>query len=468
METIGSIKKIVLSLIILLLTAIFTVTKLGVKDGATFTMSVALIILMLIVSKKDMKKAMYIFIISLPILVTARKLFYLDLGIVRLNFESIVIIYFFTLNYKYIRGKFTCLTNSKNTRRYSYYIILFVIASYTSCFFSKDILDSIGLNTTSILIPIILMITVVGVFDKVDIKRIVYSLIICINLSCFYGYVQMLSIGTSISVIKQARENITFGYHNTNIFVVIALLIYPLLLNELFYKNNNKKENMFLVSSLMIQTVAIALTFSRGAWLSLALVFVAMLFSKKYRVLFAIISIVGVLSASTILPIIMNRGNTNTGGILTNQSTTARLQSICTSTEIIKDNLFGVGYGEFNNSYREYAVKGYFDIPEEIRDAMRSPFYTLENAHNFFLHIGVELGVVTLVCIILIFFNRIVMCFKSYKENRGFFIAIIMFVFLGLTTGIELNHKGVLTNTYILWLIFGLITLNTIKLEQNK
>ncbi|MGL5353975.1 MAG: O-antigen ligase family protein, partial [Clostridium sp.] len=388
-------KKIGLCIIILALTAIFTVTKLGIKDGATFTMSVALIIIMIGMSREDMKKSIYIFIISLPILVTARKLFYLDLGIVRLNFESMMIIYFFLFNYKYIINKIKSAAEIKSVRRFNYYIILFVIASYTSCFFSKDILNSIGLNTTSILIPIILMITVVGVFDKVDIKKIVYSLIISINLSCFYGYMQMLSIGTSLSAIKQARDNVTFGYHNTNIFVVIALLIYPLLLNELFYKKNSRKENIFLVISLMIQSVAIALTFSRGAWLSLALVFVAVLFSKKYRVLFIAITIVGVLSASTLLPIIMNRGNSNTGSLLTNQSTTARLQSICTSSEIIKDNIFGVGYGEFNNSDREYAVKGYFDIPEEIRNKMRSPFYTLENAHNFFLHIGVELGSVT-------------------------------------------------------------------------
>ncbi|MBB6713543.1 O-antigen ligase family protein [Clostridium gasigenes] len=468
MDFIKDIKKMGLVLIILIATSVFSVSSLGIKDGFMITMSVALIIIMFVISRKDMKKSMCIFLISMPILVTARKLFYLDLGLIKLNFESIMIIYFFSLNYKSTSNKIKTMTFTKSSKKLVYYSILLIIGSYVSCFFSKDIMKSFALNTTSILVPIMLMITIIGIFEKSDIKKIVYSLIVTINLSCFYGFIQMLNIGFNISAIKQARAYVTFGYHNTNIFVVIALLIYPLLLNELLYKKNNKKEKIFLIASLMIQTIAIALTFSRGAWLSLGLVFGAMLFSKKYRVVFLIISIVGVLSASTILPYIMSRGNSGKISILTNQSTTARIQSIFTSSEIMKENILGVGYGEFNNSYRDYADRGYRDIPEKIRSKMRSPFYTLENAHNFFLHIGVELGIVTLVSIMLILFNRIRACFKRYKDNRGFFIAIIMFIFLGITTGIELNHKGVLTNTYILWTIFALITLNSVSDNENK
>lgn len=468
MEFMKNKKKIGLILSILVVISIISLSKLGIKDGSMVSISVLLIIIMILLSKKDMKKSMYMFIVSMPILVTARKLFYLDLGLIKLNFESVMILYFFILNYKYIVNKFKTMTHSNSGKRFIYYVIFLIIASYASCFFSKDIMKSIALNTTSILVPTLLMITIIGVFEKSDIKNIVYTLIMCINLSCFYGFMQMLSIGTSLSAIKNSREYITFGYHNTNIFVVIALLIYPLILNELLYKKNNKKENIFLIASLLIQTMALLLTFSRGAWLSLGLVFIAVLFSKKYRGVFLVISILGIVSASTLLPYIMSRGGSSETSILTNQSTTARIQSIYTSVEIMQDNILGVGYGEFNNSYRDYAVEGYMDIPKEIRDKMRSPFYTLENAHNFFLHMGVELGIFVLASMILILINRIIECFKNYKDNRGIFIAIAMFIFIGITTGIELNHKGVLTNTYILWTIFALITLNSMDNNENK
>ena len=39
----------------------------------------------------------------------------------------------------------------------------------------------------------------------------------------------------------------------------------------------------------------------------------------------------------------------------------------------------------------------------------------------------------------------------------------MIFVFIGLTTGIELNHKGVLTNTYIMWILFAMISVNNEK-----
>lgn len=462
-------KEIGLFFLILIVTALISVFQLGIKDGATFTMSVALVIIMMVLSRKNMKNSICLFFISMPILVTARKLFYLDLGLIKLNFESVMIIYFFVLNYKGIVNKISVMAESKKSKRFIYYMTFLIIGSYASCFFSKHIMNSIALNTTSILVPTLFMITIIGVFNKGDIKKIVYSLIVCVNLSCFYGFVQVLGIGLNISAIKESRELLTFGYHNTNIFVVIALLIYPLLLNELLYKKNNNKEKLFLIASIMIQTVALLFTFSRGAWLALGLAFVVILFSKKYRVMFAIISIVGILSASTILPYIMSRGVSSETSVLTNQSTTARIQSIFTSTEIMRDNFLGVGYGEFNNSYRDYSVEGYMDIPDNIRLKMRSPFYTLENAHNFFLHIGVELGVAVLISIVLVLFNRLIECLKNYKANRGFFVAIGMFIFIGMTTGIELNHKGVVTSTYILWAIFALIALNSISSnDENK
>lgn len=460
-----NMKKIILLLLTLVVVLMATVSTLGLKDAATFAMSVGLIIIMLEVSRYDMKKSIYIFFVAMPILVTARKLLYLDLWLIKLNFESLMIIYFFVVNYKKIISKFNIINESKINKRFIYYMSFFMLASYVSCFFSKDIMDSFALNTTSVLVPTLFMITILALFEKSDIKNIVYALIISINLSCLYGFAQMAGIGGGLSNIKALRSHVTFGYHNTNIFVFIAMLVYPLLLNELFYKKNNKKENIFLICSLMLQTMAIALTFSRGAWLSLGLVFVAVLFSKKYKKIFIVICILGVISLPVVLPYIMTRGNTGSVSMLNNQSTTARIQSIYTSVEIMKDNVLGVGFGEFNNSYRDYAVEGYLSIEESIRDQMKSPYYTLEHAHNFFLQIAVEMGFLSLILIILILSNRLVVCIKNYKENRGFFVAIVMFIFLGITTGIELNHKGVVTSTYMLWAIFALVALNT---KSNK
>lgn len=270
--------------------------------------------------------------------------------------------------------------------------------------------------------------------------------------------VQVLGIGLSLNVIKKSREYLTFGYHNVNIFVNIALLVYPLLLSELLYKNTDKKEKIFLIGSLLLQTGSIFITFSRGAWLALAMVTVAIFFSKKYKVIFAVMMVTGLLLGNLLLPSILSRGSGNQS-FLVNTSNTARILSIYTSKEIMMDNIYGVGFGNFNQKYRNYVISGYLNINEQERMQMSTPLYTLEHAHNFFLNIGVELGIFALIAVILVFFERIMVCIRNFDDNRDFLISILMFIFIGLTTGIELNHKGVITNMYILWILFGLVTL---------
>lgn len=442
---------------------IFAVSKAGVKDGATFTLSVVLTVLIITLAKKDFKKATYLFIISMPILVTARKLLYLDFFILNINFESIIILYLFIIKYKdVIKGLEKLILNKALSTKLFYYIGFFIIASYTSCIFSKEPIRSLELTTTSVLIPILLIIIVMGLFNEKDIKNIVYSLIVSINLSCLYGMIQVLGIGLSLNAIKVSREYLTFGYHNVNIFVNVALLVYPLLLNELLYKSTDKKEKLFLIPSLLLQTTSIFITFSRGAWLALAMVVVAIFFSKKYKVIFAIMIVMGMFFGNLLLPSILSRGNGNQA-FLANTSNTARILSIYTSKEIITDNIYGVGLGNFNENYRKYVISGYLNINEEERKVMSSPLYSLEHAHNFFLSIGVELGVFALISILLIFTERITKSIRNFEENRAILISIGVFIFIGVTTGIELNHKGVITNTYILWILFGLISLQELS-----
>ena len=103
-------KKNLLRLILLAVVAVvcgvLAVGKLGVKDGATFTLSLLLTISILSVGKNDIKKAVYLFIVSMPILVTARKGFYLDFLIFKLNFETLIILGLFIVNYRNIALNF--------------------------------------------------------------------------------------------------------------------------------------------------------------------------------------------------------------------------------------------------------------------------------------------------------------------------------------------------------------------------
>ena len=452
-------------ILLIIFCSIFFVEKVGVKDGFTASLSLILTLYIIISSKKNIKKSLCIFIISMPILVTARKVLYLDFFLLKVNFESIIILWLFISNYKKIKATVDKFIN-KN-KYFMYLIILFIVSAYISCIFSNDLKNSVELVTTSVLIPVMIGALAITYFEKKDIKFIIYSLIISVNLSCLYGIVQILGDGLNLHNIIKSRGLITFGYHNVNIFVNIALMVFPLLLNELLYKKNNLKEKVFLIISGLLQSGCIFITFSRGAWLSLGLVIFLILFSKKYKYLFLVIIVSATLISPIALPKILGRGDSSVH-FLQNTSNTARVLSIVVSKDSIKDNIFGVGYGRFNEIYRETADDAYMSLDYNIRKNMLTPLYSLEHAHNFFLNIGVELGLFSLISIVLIFIYGIINCLKNYKFNRGIFTSLILFIFIGVTTGIELNHKGVLTNTYILWLLFSIIIINNSKIEEEN
>lgn len=451
--------------IITIVIGIFSVKEIGIKDGGTFTLSVASVFLTLILMRYDFKKAVYLYIISMPILVTARKVLYLDLFFIKLNFESIVILALFIFNFKEIYENLK--VRYKENSRIFKLIGLFVLFSLISVIFARNFGDTLGFTVTSVIVPILLGIIILTTFEKKDLKYIAYALGFSVNLSCLYGMVQLLGIGFDLETIKNSRDALSFGYHNGNIFVNIALMVFPLLMNYLLYEKTSRKEKVFLILSLGLQALSIFLTFSRGAWLGLAICVFLILISKKYKYICISLVIIGLVASPFVLPKILGRGDSS-AHFLENTSNTARILAAMTSKDIMKNNLFGVGYGNFNSYYRANAANSYLGFDEGLRVNVITPLYTMEHAHNFFLNIGVEGGIISLILMVLIFANRIKETIKSYSINRGIFVSIMLFLFIGLTTGIVLNHKGVVTNTYIMWILFAMINLKSEEKNKKK
>ena len=69
---------------------------------------------------------------------------------------------------------------------------------------------------------------------------------------------------------------------------------------------------------------------------------------------------------------------------------------------------------------------------------------------------------------ILIFINRIAACLVDYKENRANIISLGTFLIFSVLTGIEFNHKGVITGILILWVVFAVIELNRSKVINKN
>lgn len=453
---------IFITLIAIALSAIF-LKDLGLKDAAVFFIGTVMLFLEIYLIFLDKKKSLLLFIISFPIIVTARKVCNFDFLFLRITYETIYITFFFLINYKNVSSKIKELLKNGKSKEFKFImqIFIFSIFAVVSCIFSVITLHSMSEVFISVFVPFFFMICILITFTKEDLSNIIFSLVISIDLSCIYGFSQMFSNHIPLRAIGANTDLLTFGYHNVNIFASILIIISPFMLQQILYRKNSNKAKVFLFISLGINLLALFLTHTRGAWLTFVAVAFLILISKKYRKIMYIFIAGGVLVAKPVLTYILSRGTTTS--IFVDESAIARVQSIFTCVKMMILYPFGVGPGNFAAMYKRYAEAGYLLMPQSMRIKINMPNYVLENAHNLWLQIGVEYGLVCLIVFMIIIINRLIVAFSNYKENRATIIAIVSYFIMSVTSGVEFNHKGVITGNLILWLVFAMIELNKSK-----
>ena len=470
-EIFHSNKKIILLTFVISCLAVFLNLKVSSSKKDLLMLFLAMFLLLndiylIFVSKK---KSILLFIISLPFLVTARKFVQMDFFIFKISFETIYVTILFMLNIKEIFNTVKLQFLKGNKKIYMFYILLFIfiILVYNSNMYSVYFWKSMSDTYLGVVTPIMFMLAVIAIIGKEDVDKILYASILSINLSCLYGFLQIFKDGISLTSINKNRGLLTFGYHNVNIFAGILVTIIPILLNYILYNKNTKREKIFLYLSFIIQFISLAITFTRGAWLSAALAIFLIFISKKYKKIVIVMIILGIVLMKPALSFVITRGNT-TGTFLNNESAVARLQSIYTDAAIIKDYPLGVGMSAFPEYYKEFATRGYLMMPDNLRWSIKAAHYMLEHAHNLLLQIGVEFGIISLITYLLIIVNRIKVAFNDYAKNRGLFVSLITYIFFSTITGNEFNHKGVITGTLIIFLILGLLQINNFTLEKDS
>ncbi|KGK87876.1 O-antigen ligase family protein [Clostridium sp. HMP27] len=441
-----------------LIVSIMLMKSIGMGTSTMLFAALFLLLVDMILIKTDKKLSILMFILFLPIYTTVRRIVYFDVLFLRVTFETIYVLVLFIFSFKDIKVKIASYyKNDKRNFNFIVLILTFLIFCINSSFFSPDLMKGISEVHIGIATPIMFLLSFMAYFNKDDKEKVFYALILALSFSCIYGYLQLFSRGISLSAIKSNRIYLTYGFHNVNIFAGILITVFPLLLELVLYKKNSLRKQVFLSLMLLNYVFAILLTFSRGAWLCLLItVFIALL-SKKYRKILYIGLIPLVIGFKPIFSYIINRGTTTS--FLQNESAVARLQSIFTDLVMIVKYPFGIGGGNFSIAYKKFAFQGYLAMPEDIRFNATVAHYPLEHAHNILLQIAVEFGVVSLIIFIAIILNRLIVCFKSYSYNRPLINSVFIYVIFSTLTGNEFNHKGVITGTLVIFIIFGLISI---------
>ena len=210
---------------------------------------------------------------------------------------------------------------------------------------------------------------------------------------------------------------VTSLFSNPNILAIYLLLYFPLSLGAAFLSKSKVRWRFFYATTAVFCAFCILLTWSRGAWLGLALeIFIFLLFySRKSRIAALWLPPITLLSIP-FLPANF-RGRLFSIGDLGESSIRYRLQTWQGTLQMLKSHPVGIGVGEraWHVIYPHFALSG---------------TKTVMHAHNVFLQVAAELGIVGLTVFCLLIGMAIVRAFQ--KRNITAVAAVSGTLVMGL------------------------------------
>ncbi|MFH1749288.1 MAG: O-antigen ligase family protein [bacterium] len=233
---------------------------------------------------------------------------------------------------------------------------------------------------------------------------------------------------------------------------------------------------IFYIIYILAIGVLLYLTYSRSAWIAviiLTILFVLSLFKEwRTRILIIIIlfcsSVVGILSFS---------GNLSENILRTNSSLSGHLVRSAAAVYLIKNNPEGLGVGtagpsslRFEQNYTEIPTEAYPEIKKYLQiigiDSNPSSYhFVLRDSlvpENWFLQIGVEMGILGLSMFTAIIFGIFWSMYYVYTKVANYFhkefILICLFIGISLVThGLFLHTWSDAPTTILYWILVGLV-----------
>jgi len=271
------------------------------------------------------------------------------------------------------------------------------------------------------------------------------SLVSIYTILHFYGIITYLKeYGPVISTIGQ--KNWTSNY---------LALISPLMFSY-FLLEKSKRKKIFYSISLSIIYATLMICQSRGIWISISLTSIFAIYiifkfkiikifkeNQKWLVILLLIFIVITIIYSTDNPLNKSAITVTERAMSTfdekDPSINTRLLIWGTTLDMIKDRpILGSGIGTFKMNYLNYQAVFLQDNPDYIKYWGHA-----REAHNEYLQMGAELGIIGLgifLSILFIFYNNIIKCLKKENNHKkkiivfGLLLGIICFLIHSLFT----------------------------------
>lgn len=296
--------------------------------------------------------------------------------------------------------------------------------------------------------------------------KILTAFMISVFSAGIVSLIELNTIGYSIVNIFLARMRIGFGFHNTNLFGIYSVLLFPLIV---YLINNNRSNVVKYLSYISFGTLTAlsVLCFNRGTFIVLGIQLILLIIYTKDKKL--VYSTIGFLLVAAvyfnkifIVYLIRFFGNNTSQGL--DESTINRLDAWRVGFNSLILYPFGVGAGGFQLLWEKYGI---------------NPTNYLGTPHQLFLSIGIDYGLPTLLFFLAILYYSFKYSFriiKVSKINSSIFkyiiIALIGYIIYGMITDGELSHLSgfiIPNNGYSIYLftLFAIISFNNYSLSDE-
>ena len=327
------------------------------------------------------------------------------------------------------------------------------------------------------------------IYDKQKINRILNVLLFVGTLFGIYGIFQYNGIDFPFWIKNLGRQKVFGLFGNVNYFAEYLIIPLPIAI-ALFFASKNKISKILLTISILAMGGTLIATFTRGTYLGLgiSIIFMFILFltirSKNFikehkKIFIFILALIILITFLFALPNPLNKPGTVISKIkgrisitrISNELSFGRRIAIWKFTGLmIKDHpLLGSGLGTFKYNSLNYQAK-FFNQGE---NRSLYPYGIADKAHNEYLQLWAELGIVGLgafMWIIISFFIYGVKLLKKTKDNykEGLIIGLMGGIIAVLVEGLfgfPLHQPATIV---LFWLALALIGVGEGNEDENK
>ncbi len=289
------------------------------------------------------------------------------------------------------------------TQQVEVFLILYLVAVVISYLVAAN--SDRAMNAIQDLVKDITIIYIIlfALRKQADWKQAIWVIILTTAFVSLFGLFQVITGNYSqtflgLAAYKVDGANIRLGgpINEPNMWGQVVAAVIPLVLFQIIHEPR-KVIKLFSLGVLLILLMELLNTYSRGAYLALAVMLIAILFvfekninlTLGFATLGLVILILPFLPSSYIdrFSSLMSLAPTTDNGIYQDSSFRGRSSELLTGISIFARNpLFGVGAGNYPNNYQKYSQEIGIELRSEEREA-----------HSLYLQVMAETGVLGII-----------------------------------------------------------------------